>query len=157
MADLLLYVTALSYPGTAPAHEAVLGLPAEGTVPLSQAARVTMTREGETLLTLDIDPTTATVTLSAAPEVLHYYRYADATLKVLPAAPPPLGFARGDAYIALSPGVRAVVDSPALARFLHLRDYFNARRLAEVLLARLIPASAEAIPEDLTVLVVEAR
>jgi hypothetical protein len=121
---------------------------------------------------LGFDSTALTLAYSACPGVLHYFRLADATLIPLPPehkparhtlAPgnrheSPLRFSAGDAYIAVSPGAGRIADSPAVARFLHLRDYFNAEKLAEALLAHLVElAGTEAIPEDVTALVVEAR
>jgi hypothetical protein len=98
------------------------------------------------------------LTASATGGTLHYFRFADATLRPLPPAPPALPFARGDAYIALSPGALRLADAPAIARFIHLRDYFNADRLARGLLEFLgQQAGLAGFPEDVTVLVVEAR
>jgi hypothetical protein len=125
-------------------------------------------------LRLSLDPASLTLHAAAQPGVLHYFRLADATLVPLPPEHPPalhrlirwqahwhgptLHLAAGDAYIALSPGAARVADSPAIARFLHLRDYFNADKLAEALLAHLLElAGANPLPEDVTVLVVEAR
>jgi len=108
------------------------------------------------LLRLAVDPA-ATLTASAAGGSLHYFRLADATLRPLP-ADAALTFARGDAYIAVSPGARRLADSPAIARYLHVHDGFNAERLAEGLLRFLAQESGQAdFPEDVTVLVVEAR
>lgn len=121
-----------------------------------------------------LDPFRRALTHTAAPGVLHFFRLADATLIPLPpahapsrhqllpervqSAGQPLEFAPGDAYIALSAGVAAVADSPTLARFLHLRDYFNADALADTLLRQVTEwAGAEPPPDDVTALVVEAR
>lgn len=99
----------------------------------------------------------------AAAQILHYFRLADATVKLLPPAPPPLIFQPGDAYVAITPGAaRMAGDQPggagaAIARFIHLRDYFNAGRLAEALLAHLLELNASANPSGAGVLVVEAR
>jgi hypothetical protein len=107
---------------------------------------------------IHLDDTTLTLTCSARDNVWHYFRFADGTLKPLPAHPEPLVFEPGDAYIALSPGARHITDSPTIARFLHLHDTFNAETLAAALLAHLIEnAGNGAIIEDVTVLVVEAR
>jgi len=109
------------------------------------------------LARLLIDPAAATITASAASGGLHYFRLADATLRPLPAETA-LTLARGDAYIAVSSGARRLADSPAIARYLHLHDGFNAERLAEGLLRFLAQESGQAeFPEDVTVLVVEAR
>jgi hypothetical protein len=126
---------------------------------LSRPARLELLAPGDTpLLRLALDPEAATLTAQAIEGVWHYWRYADATLKHLPPAPPPLALAPGDAYVAVSPGVARVADRPAVARFLHERDYFNAARLAQALLACLAGlAGAAGFPEPVTVLVVEAR
>ncbi len=125
-------------------------------------------------LRLALDPAALTLHFVAQPGVLQYFRLADATLVPLPPAylpaqhglipwqaqwhGPRLALAAGDAYIALSPGAAHLADSPAIARFLHLRDYFNAEKLAEALLAHLLDlASDRPLPEAVTVLVVEAR
>ncbi len=115
------------------------------------SAATTLTLGG---LRLAVDSATATLTAANDGAALHYWRYADATLKPLPAAPPPLMLARGDAYIAVALGEPPAADSPTIARFLHLRDYFNAQRLAEALLAHLAEAGGVA---GVGVLVVEAR
>jgi hypothetical protein len=125
-------------------------------------------------LRLQLDPDALTLHFAAQPGVLHYFRLADATLVPLPPAHPParhsplprqahwhgptLTLAAGDAYIALSPGAARLADSPAVARFLHLRDYFNAEKLAEALLAHLLELAGNEPPATAaTVLVVEAR
>jgi hypothetical protein len=125
-----------------------------------------------TCLRVVLDESDMTLAYAADPGLLHYFRFADATLIPLPPEYPParhflvsgrdsaspLTFAPGDAYIALSPGAARVADSPAMARFIHLRDDFNAEKMAESLLAHLAElAGAKALPEDVTVLVVEAR
>lgn len=125
------------------------------------------------ILRVVLDPFRLTLTHAAQPGVLHYLRLADATLIPLPPAHPPsrhalmaerpqsqggpLELARGDAYIAVSPGMARRVDSPALARFLHLRDYFNADKLAAAILNLADAAAPEPLPEAVTVLVIEAR
>lgn len=109
-------------------------------------------------LTVLLDPASPTLTPSAAPEVLHYFRRADAALKPLPPDPGPIAFAAGDTYIALSPGVRRIAESAAIARFLHLRDDFNAEKLADALLDHLLEfAGTDELPEDISALVIEAR
>lgn len=135
----------------------------------------TLSRNTEPLWTVQADRETLSVRYSASPGVLHYFRLADATLIPLPpgrpangfavrsseahsASPSPLRFSAGDAYIALSPGAARITDSPAIARFIHLRDYFNAEKLAVALLAHLLElAGSDQLPEDVSVLVVEAR
>jgi hypothetical protein len=110
------------------------------------------------VLSVAADPAALSVTATAAPGVLHYLRYADATLKPLLPSPPPLSLAPGDAYIAVAPGAVGAADGSAIARFLHLRDYFNAERLAQALLAHIVELAGEAVGvEYVTVLVVEAR
>src|SRR5262245_44911372 len=86
-------------------------------------------------LTVAVDPATAALTVAHTGSAHHYWRWADGTLKPLPAGPAPLTLARGDAYIAVLAGDPPAVASVTIARFLHLRDYFNAQRLAEALLA----------------------
>jgi len=109
-------------------------------------------------LTVCLDPTNLTLTCAAIPETPHYFRLADATVKPLPPNPEPLTLAAGDAYLALTPGALQLADSPTMARFIHLRDYFNAEKLAAALLNHLIElASGETVIEDMTVLVIEAR
>lgn len=110
---------------------------------------------------LRIEMDTSSLTLK--PEAVmagiwHYFRLADATLKPLTNQPGPLAFAPGDAYIALSPGARRIADSPAVAGFLHMRDDFDAEKLADALLDRLAEmAGLDELPEDITALVIEAR
>lgn len=121
-----------------------------------------------------LDPAGRSLAPTAQPGVLHFFRLADATLIPLPPAYPParhaplpgrpeglgqpLRLAPGDAYVAVSPGAARLTDSPALAGFLHLRDSFNAERLAAELAAHLDAlAGAGLPPEDVTALVVEAR
>jgi hypothetical protein len=112
----------------------------------------------EAYLCAVLDPSTLTLTCAASEGVLHYFRLADATLKPLSDQPGPLAFAPGDAYIALSPGARRVADGPTVAPFLHMRDDFNAERLADALLDHLMEmAGVDELPEDITALVIEAR
>ena len=112
---------------------------------------------------VQLNPTTLTLTSVAQAGVWHYFRSADGTLKLLDPQPGPLAFEPGDTYIALSPSVRQVSDSPAVARFLHLNDNFNAEKLATRLLAHLIEnvglenADGGPFPEALSVLVIEVR
>ena len=130
-------------------HLGTAGVTSAPPGPLSTATTLTLAG-----LRVAVDPATATLTAANAGAAMHYWRYADATLKPLPAAPPPLTLARGDAYIAVALGDPPSADSPTIARFLHLRDYFNAQRLAEALLAHLAEAGGAA---GVGVLVVEAR
>jgi|GEM_PF-1829590 len=109
-------------------------------------------------LTVYLNPTDLTLTCAAIPETPHYFRLADATVKPLPPNPEPFTLAAGDAYIALTPGALRLADSPAIARFIHLRDYFNAEKLAAALLNHLSElAPGKSWVEDVTVLVIEAR
>lgn len=120
------------------------------------------------------DPFRLTVQYAALPGVLHYFRPADGALiplppehapsrhRLIPDRPEsqgePLQLAPGDAYIALSPGAGRIADSPAVARFIHLRDYFNAEKLVDALLLQLSElAGSQDFPEDVTALVIEAR
>jgi hypothetical protein len=89
----------------------------------------------------------------AAP--LQFLRLADATVQPLPPEPEPFTLQPGDTYLALSPGALALADSPAIARFIHLRDYFNAEKMAGALLEHLLESGAP--PEDVTLLVIESR
>jgi hypothetical protein len=154
---LSLHLAALTHPGVSPARDTLAGLPPDLAAPLTAPLLLTLTNANTPLLTLHFDPAAAALTARAAPRVLHYYRLADATLKPLLPAPPVIRLAPGDAYLALSPGVRALADSPAIARFLHLRDYFNAQRLAQATLHHLLADRAQPTPEDITIVVIEAR
>jgi len=151
-----LFLAALTHPSLAPTRDALAGLPPDLAAPLAAPLLLTLTHSTAPLLTLHLDPALAALTARANPAILHYFRLADATLQPLPPAPPLISLAPGDAYIALSPGVHALADSPKIARFLHLRDYFNAQRLAEALLAHLL-APGIPPPQDLTLIVLEAR
>lgn len=128
--------------------------------------------DSEATLLIRLNEAELSLNYRALPGVLHYFRLADATLIPLPPEHAPtrhhllddktpagrLRFSAGDAYIALSPGATHGVDSPTVARFLHLRDYFNAEKLAEALLAHVVErAGPGGLPEDVTVMVVEAR
>lgn len=108
--------------------------------------------------------------------VAHFFRLADATIIPLPPedeasrhrliawqmprvqpdgadAPVCLTLSPGDAYIAV---VAGPADSPAIARFLHLRDYFNAERLADALSGHL--GELNPVPSTpFALLVIEAR
>jgi hypothetical protein len=109
------------------------------------------------LVRLQIEPATAELNVRASPEGLHYFRLADATVKPLPEQAV-LTLARGDAYIALTPEARRLSGSVSIARFLHLRDYFNAERLAESVLDFIAEGAAPGErSETLGVIVIEAR
>ena len=144
-------------PGRAAPYEHVAGWPADQPGPLAAPTAITLWGNNTSpLLRLAVDPAAAAV--SAVSEgCLHYFRLADATLRPLPAEAA-LTLARGDAYIAVSPGALRLVDSPAIARYLHVHDGFNAERLAEGVLRFLAEETGQAeFPEDVTVIVVEAR
>lgn len=70
----------------------------------------------------------------------HFLRLADATLRPLEPEPGPINLAPGDAYVALMPGQPPLASQAGLAtaRFIHLRDYFNADKLAVDLLNYLL-------------------
>ncbi len=127
------------------------------------------------------DESTGQVTPQALRGVFHYLRQSDATLIPLPpehaeqghklvawklaelgvetGRPFTLSLRRGDAYVAVTPGAARLTEGTAIARFIHLRDYFNAERLAQAL-ADDICAGRErpsGIPAAFTVLVIEAR
>ncbi len=141
-------------PGPQPAWEVVQGDP-----PIS----IRLGCGPDTVLKVELDHRRLTLTSAAAPDAagrapLHYFRWADATVKPLPAAADELAFQAGDAYVALTPGARRLADGAAVARFIHLRDYFNAGRLAEAVIGHLVELGGpRAAVEDITVLVVEAR
>ena len=157
---MILVVSAKNRPGMAGHHDHLDGWPSGETGPLLAPVEVTLSGSaapGACLVRMAIDPGSATLAASTTGGSQHYFRLAEATLRPLPAEAA-LSFARGDAYIAVSPGARLLAASPAIARFLHLRDGFNAERLAAGLLRFLGQESGQAeIPEDVTVLVVEAR
>ena len=144
--------------GRSEAHDRVDGWPADQAQLLAAPAEITLWGSAlSRLLRLTLDPAAVSLAAMAASGCLHYFRLADATLRPLPAEAA-LALARGDAYIALSPGALRLADSPAIARYLHLYDGFNAERLAEGLLHHLARESGQAeFPEDVTVIVVEAR
>lgn len=160
---------------TAPTWVALAGrgaLPADFSVRHQTAARASVSPDDilralapEACLSIIIDPESLTVRVRHAVP-LHYLRLADATVKPLPpdsvraqnGAERPLQFSAGDAYLALSPGVLRIADSPALARFIHLRDYFNAEKMAGVLLDHLAELHGSGpLPADISLLVLEAR
>ncbi len=145
-------------PGAGSHHNLITGLPA---APFRVITRLHLgvAQDAErNLLDVWLEPEALTLRCAAADDAWHYFRFADSTLKPLPPRPEALAFSPGDAYIALTPGASKIADSPAIARYLHLRDYFNADRLAEALLAHLAElAGTDEFPEDVTVLVIEAR
>lgn len=154
------------------AHRTQVGASAQPETLTITPELITLAHNEAEILRLALDLPALTLSFTARPGLLHYFRLADATLLPLPPehaparhklAPghrhvPPLRFSAGDAYIAVSPSVAHLADSPAIARFLHLRDYFNAEKLCAALLAHLEElAAGQPLPEDITILVVEAR
>ncbi len=137
----------------APAALAAAASPAEGLDGLGPAG----------VLCVFVDPNALTLTAAAGHDTRHYYRLADGTVKPLPPTPPPLPCRAGDAYIAVTPAAaRLAAPAPggasaAIARFLHLRDYFNAEKLAGALLAHVVELGADADAAGVGVLVVEVR
>ena len=117
----------------------------------------------EACLCVSLDPVNMTLTCSVTARAdggppLHYFRLADGRVRPLLPDPESLTFSAGDTYVALCLGARRVTDSPSVARFLHERDDFNADKLAASLLDHLLElAGSEALAEDITALVVEAR
>ena len=158
MMDMNLVVSAKIGQGKSNRGDQLTGWPVGQTGPLAAPADITLWGGAPlALLRLTLDPAAASLSAVAAGGCLHYFRLADATLRPLPPQAA-LALARGDAYIALSPGALRLADSPAIARYLHLYDGFNAERLAEGLLRHLAQESGQAeFPEDVTVIVVEAR
>jgi len=156
---MMIVVSAQTRPGLSRDHAQLSGWPEGLSGPLAAPVEIRLTDHAQpeiVLLRLAVDPAAA-LTASAAGGSRHYFRLADATLRPLPAEAA-LTFARGDAYIAISPGARRLADSPTIARYLHVHDGFNAERLADGLLRFLAQESGQAeFPEDVTVLVVEAR
>jgi hypothetical protein len=138
----------------------VEGLPAAGSGTLEGPVALVVRRGSneEPGLRVRADPGALRVEARMAGGGLHYFRLADATLKPLPPAPPALRLARGDAYVAVLPGAVGAADGPAVARFLHLRDYFNAERLARAVVGHVLEVGGEAAEgEAMVVVVVEAR
>ncbi len=109
-------------------------------------------------LSVYLNPPNQTLACAAIPGVAHYFRLADGTVKPLSSDPEPMVLAAGDSYVALNPVALTLADSAAIARFVHLRDYFNVDKLASALIAHLVELAGVAEPPDnLTILVVEAR
>ncbi len=130
----------------------------------------------ETLVVVDIETDPLCLVPSAVPGVAHFLRLADATLIPLPpehegirhrlvawqlarvqpggpGTPLQLPLNAGDAYIAVA---GSPLDSPAIARFIHLRDYFNAERLADALSHELRGLTPDP-GTNVTLIVLEAR
>jgi hypothetical protein len=110
---------------------------------------LTLTHAGAALLRVEWQSAALALTARARAGVWHCHRWADATVRPLPPAPVPLTFERGDTYVA----VYSCADSAALARFIHLRDYFNAEKMAEAVWAHAQESGAMAE----AVIVIEAR
>ena len=109
-------------------------------------------------LSVHLNPPTQTLAASAAPGVAHYFRLADGAVKPLTSDPEPIMLGQGDTYVALNPVALTLADGPAIAQFIHLRDYFNVDKLASALLAHLVEVAGVAeAPGNLTILVVESR
>ncbi|HRE26344.1 MAG TPA: hypothetical protein PK954_06900 [Anaerolineales bacterium] len=134
-----------------------------------------------TWVEMALDEATARLNPKALQGVFHYLRQSDATLIPLPPEYPEaghklvawklaeLGIAQnqafelalrpGDAYVAVTPGASRLADGTAIARFIHLRDYFNAERMAQALADEICSGRArpDEIPAAFTTLVIEAR
>ena len=110
---------------------------------------LTLTRHEAPLLNVNLQSAALALTATAHTEVWHCHRWADATVKLLPPTPAPLTLERGDTYVAVYP----YTDGAALARFIHLRDYFNAEKMAEAVWAH----AQENDIELWAVIVVEVR
>lgn len=144
-------------------------------VDVSEAA-VAVRAGSEVLVAVAIETDPHCLLPVAAAGVAHYLRLADATLIPLPpehegirhrlipwqlarlqpggpGTPLRLPLEAGDAYIAVA---GSPIDSPAIARFIHLRDYFNADRLAEALSGELRVLTLNPAA-DTTLLVIESR
>ena len=152
--------------GAEPAHlSAEDGSFPDPPCPLLVPARlsVRVSPDAPAVLAVAVEPATLTLTPGAGPGVLHYFRLADGTVKPLPPAPPPLPCLAGDTYVAVTPGAARLAAahsggaSAAIARVIHLRDYFNADRLAHALLEHLLELGQGAQAEGAAVLVLEAR
>ena len=109
----------------------------------------------EATLSIALNPQDFSLRVSGLPETIHYHRYADATLTPLPPTPPPFTLERGDCYLALSAGLLSITDAATIARFVHLRDYFNAEKLVQAIV-REIEDMGE-VTHDVTILVIERR
>ena len=117
------------------------------------ALKVDAAPGGPVCLEAALDPAALTVEASTSGGVAHWLRLADASLRPLTAQSALLVLERGDSYVALVTGDASLDPSVrmAAARFIHLRDYFNADKLAVALLLELENG------RGLGVLVVECR
>lgn len=132
------------------------------------------------LVDVRLETATATISPRAGHGVFHYLRQSDATLIPLPpehaenghklvawkldelgifaGQAARLSLRRGDAYVAVTPGAARLTEGTTIARFVHLRDYFNAERLAQALAEEICAGRlAVDISAAFTVLVIEAR
>jgi hypothetical protein len=84
--------------------------------------------------------TSVTSETSTTDAILHFLRLADAALKHLGPGPCQVLLAPGDAYVAVISGRQSLSSESKLAtaRFIHLRDDFNANKLAVDLLKHLL-------------------
>jgi hypothetical protein len=157
---MVIIVSAKTRQGLSGEHDRLAGWPPGAASAVTAPLAITLFPGSATqagLIQITLDPVVTTLAAASAGSSPHYFRLADATLRPLPAAAT-LALARGDAYIAVSSGALRLADSPAMACYLHVHDSFNAERLAEGLLGFLAHSSSQAeFPEDVTVLVVEAR
>jgi len=155
---MVLYAAIKTHQGPAGDHIEFDGWPdgQAGPVGAQTLIRLSNGRPREPLLRVTLEPALDRLSATAARGSLHYSRLADATLRPLPALAE-VSFARGDTYIGLTPPA-GLAEPPAIARFLHMRDDFNAERLAEGVLDFLAQESgASDFPLDVSVIVVEAR
>jgi hypothetical protein len=154
-----LHVGVVARAGRAGQAWVVEGLPAGASGALREPVTLSVTRRAErgAALTVAVDPGALSVEAGMAGGGLHYFRLADATLRPLPPAPPALRLARGDAYVAVLPGAVGAADGSAIARFLHLRDYFNAEKLARAVLGHMLEVGGAAAEVAVVIVVVEAR
>ena len=108
---------------------------------------------GPVCLQAALDPAALTAAATVSGGVSHWLRLADASLRPVPDQSGLMVLARGDSYVALvsSAPEPDPAQRMAAARFIHLRDYFNADKLASALLEEL------AAENGLGVLVVECR
>jgi hypothetical protein len=113
------------------------------------------------LLVVSSEQVFITSVTSTTEGIIHFLRLADAALKQLGPDPGQVLLAPGDAYVAVISGGKSLTSETKLAtaRFIHLRDEFNADKLAADLLKHLLaddnPASQP--NPSLGALVIECR
>ena len=92
------------------------------------------------LLVVSSEQVLITSVTSATEGIIHFLRLADAALKQLGPDPGQVLLAPGDAYVAVISGGKSLTSETKLAtaRFIHLRDEFNADKLAADLLKHLL-------------------